>query len=103
LWSWDQIRPGRVVVVFWGSATPLCISSSSALHIFSEYSFWVHRLVNRDDRHLLTSAMFSDFSVTWQCHSKRTMGSGSFLKYIMISIIINNFYLPKLLSVLRLL
>jgi hypothetical protein len=41
---------------------------------FSDYSFWVHRLVNRDDRHLLAHAMSSDFSVAWQCLSKRTIG-----------------------------
>jgi hypothetical protein len=42
-----------------------------ALH-FSNYSFWVHRLVNWDDRQLLAHAMASDFSVIWQCLSKRT-------------------------------
>jgi hypothetical protein len=36
----------------------------------SDYSFWVHHLVNRDDRHLLAHAMASDFSVAWQCLSK---------------------------------
>jgi hypothetical protein len=39
---------------FLGSATPcaMCISSSLAL-LFSNYSFLVHHLVNRDNRHLL--------------------------------------------------
>jgi hypothetical protein len=30
---------------------------------FTDYSFRVHHLVNRDDRHLLAHAMASDFSV----------------------------------------
>jgi hypothetical protein len=34
----------------------------------------VHHLVKRDDRHLLAHAMASDFSVAWQCLSKRTIG-----------------------------
>jgi hypothetical protein len=41
---------------------------------FSDYSFWVHHLVNRDDRHLLAHALASDFSAAWQCLSKRTIG-----------------------------
>jgi hypothetical protein len=44
---------------------PLCLSSSLALHLISDYSFWVHHLVNRDDQHLLAHAMASDFSVAW--------------------------------------
>jgi hypothetical protein len=40
---------------------------------FPDYSFWVH-LVNWDDWHLLAHAMASDFSVAWQCLSKRTIG-----------------------------
>jgi hypothetical protein len=39
---------------------------------FSNFSFWVHHLVNWDDRHLLAHAMASDFSVAWLCLSKRT-------------------------------
>jgi hypothetical protein len=58
---------------FWGAAAsdPLCLSSS-ALH-FSDYSFWVHHHVNRDDWQLLAHSMASDFSVAWQCLSKRTI------------------------------
>jgi hypothetical protein len=41
---------------------------------FAHYSFCIHSLVNRDDRHLLAHAMASDFSVPWQCLSKRTIG-----------------------------
>jgi hypothetical protein len=41
---------------------------------FSNYSFWVHHLVNWDDRHLLAHAMASAFSAAWQCLSKRTIG-----------------------------
>jgi hypothetical protein len=41
---------------------------------FSDYSFWVYHPVNRDDQHLLAHAMASDFSVEWQCLSKRTTG-----------------------------
>jgi hypothetical protein len=63
--------------LFWVS-NPLCLSSSSALH-FSDYSFWVQHLVNRDDQHLLAHAMASDFSVAKKCLSKRTI---DFLKWI---------------------
>jgi hypothetical protein len=42
----------------------VCLSSTLALH-FSDYSFWVHHLVNWDDRHLLAHAMASDFSDAW--------------------------------------
>jgi hypothetical protein len=42
--------------------------------IISNYSLWVHHLVNWDDRQLLALAMTSDFSVAWQCLSKRTSG-----------------------------
>jgi hypothetical protein len=48
--------------------------SRSAPCFFLFFSFRVHHLVNRDDRHLLAHAMASDFSVTWQCLSKRTIG-----------------------------
>jgi hypothetical protein len=47
---------------FW-SATP-CAFPPPWPSIFSDYSFRVHHLVNRDDRHLLAHAMASDFSVT---------------------------------------
>jgi hypothetical protein len=65
------------LLFFWGGAggggsDPLCLPSSLALH-FSDYSFWVHHLVSRDDRHLLANAMASDYSVAWQCLSKRTI------------------------------
>jgi hypothetical protein len=39
---------------------PLCLSSYSALHF---YQFLVYHPVNWVDRHLLTHAMASDFSV----------------------------------------
>jgi hypothetical protein len=55
-----------------GSAT-LCATPLPRPSIFSDYSFWIHHLVNRDDRHLLTHAMVSDFSVTWQFLSKITI------------------------------
>jgi hypothetical protein len=57
---------------FSGSATP-CASPPPRPSIFSDYSFWVHHPVNRDDRQLLTHAMASDFSAAWQCLSKRTI------------------------------
>jgi hypothetical protein len=41
---------------------------------FSHYLYQVHHLVNQDDQHLLAHAMASDFSVAWQCLSKRTVG-----------------------------
>jgi hypothetical protein len=37
------------------------------------YSFLVHHLVDRDDRHLLVHAMVSDFSDAWQLLSKGTI------------------------------
>jgi hypothetical protein len=49
-----------------GISNPLCPP-------FSDYSFWVHHPVNRDDRHILAHAMASDFSVAWQYLSKRTI------------------------------
>jgi hypothetical protein len=61
------------VRMFFLVSDPLCLSSSSALH-FSDYSFRVHHLVNQDDLQLLAHAMTSDFSVAWQCLSKRTIG-----------------------------
>jgi hypothetical protein len=42
--------------------------------LFPNYSFWVHHPVNRDDQHPLAHAMASDFSVTRQFLSKRTIG-----------------------------
>jgi hypothetical protein len=53
-----------------GSATP-CASPPPCPSIFSNYSFWVHHPVNRDDRHLLAFAMASDFSAAWQFLLKR--------------------------------
>jgi hypothetical protein len=70
--TWVQIPPGYKVFFFW-SATP-CASPPPRPSIFSHYSFWVHHLVNWDDRHLLAHAMASDFSAAWQCVSKRTIG-----------------------------
>jgi hypothetical protein len=40
---------------------------------FSDYSFWAHHPANQDDRHLLSHAVASDFSVAWQFFSKRTI------------------------------
>jgi hypothetical protein len=54
--------------VFWSSAP--CASPAPRPSIFSDFSFWVHHLVNRD---LLAHAMASDFSVARQCLSKRTI------------------------------
>jgi hypothetical protein len=56
-----------------GSATP-CASPPPRPAIFSNCSFWIHHLVNRNDHHLLAHAMASDFSVTWQFLSKRIIG-----------------------------
>jgi hypothetical protein len=61
--------------LFFGVSDPLFLSSSLALYFCSDYSFWVHQIVNRDDWHLLAHAMASDFSVAWLCLSKRTIGS----------------------------
>jgi hypothetical protein len=69
---------------------PLCLSSSLALR-FSEYSFWVHHLVNQDDWQLLAHAMASDFSVAWQCLSKITIG---FLLWIKLHALWHNSYQP---------
>jgi hypothetical protein len=64
---------GALIDSFFGSATP-CASPPPRQSIFSNYSYWVHHLVNRDDQHPLAHAMASDFSVTCQCLSKRTIG-----------------------------
>jgi hypothetical protein len=40
-------------------SNPLCLSSSLALHFLRLFFFWIHRPVNRDDRHLLAHAMAS--------------------------------------------
>jgi hypothetical protein len=67
-----QFRSPTETRIFFGQQplVPLLILGPSC---FPNYSFWVHRLVNRDDRHLLAHAMASDFSVAWQCLSKRTI------------------------------
>jgi hypothetical protein len=54
--------------IYFGSATP-CASPPPRPSIL----FWL-LIVNRDDWNLLAHAMASDFSVTWQCLSKRTIG-----------------------------
>jgi hypothetical protein len=71
LTSWQNVMSATWLSTTFLVSDPLCLSSSLALH-FSNYSFWVHRLVNWDDRQLLAHAMASDFSVIWQCLSKRT-------------------------------
>jgi hypothetical protein len=48
---------------FFLSATPCASPTPPQPSIFSNYSFWVHHLVNRDDPQLLAHAMASDFSV----------------------------------------
>jgi hypothetical protein len=67
-----QVLTHFLDAVFWAS-DPLCLSPSLALH-FSNYSFLVPHPVNCDDRHLLAHAMGSDYTVAWQCLSKRTIG-----------------------------
>jgi hypothetical protein len=44
-----------------------CASPKPRPSIFTDYSFWVHHLVNWDDQQFLAHAMASDFSVAWQC------------------------------------
>jgi hypothetical protein len=65
------VELGNFFCFSWVS-NPLCLYASSAL-IFFKLFFRVHHLVNRDDRHLLAHALASDFSVAWQCLSKRTI------------------------------
>jgi hypothetical protein len=60
------------LLLFFWSATP-CASPPPRPSILSDYSFRIHHPVNRDDPHLLAHAMASDFSVTWQFLSKRTI------------------------------
>jgi hypothetical protein len=75
----QQQKPSRgkcFFCLFFGSATP-CASPPPWPSIFSNYSFWVHHLVNQDDRQLLAHAMASDFSVAWQCLSKRTIAGAN--------------------------
>jgi hypothetical protein len=52
--------------LFWGISNPLCLFSSSALHLFQLLFFLVHYPVNWDDRHLLAHALASDFTVSRQ-------------------------------------
>jgi hypothetical protein len=58
----DKVLPSGL---FFGSEAP-CASPPPQPSICSNYSVWVHHLVNQDDRHLLAHAMASDFSVAWQ-------------------------------------
>jgi hypothetical protein len=51
-----------VTELLFGVSDPLCLSSSSALHIF----LGIILTVFRDAQHLLAHAMASDFSVTRQ-------------------------------------
>jgi hypothetical protein len=60
------IRVEREPNFFGGSATPCASPPPPRPSIFSNYSFGVHHLVNRDDRQLLAYAMASDFSVIWR-------------------------------------
>jgi hypothetical protein len=75
--SWQTFQRffGNLETLFFGGGASLtpCASPPPWPSIFSDYSFWVHHLVNRDDWHLLANAMASDFSVAWQCLSKRTI------------------------------
>jgi hypothetical protein len=66
------VHDTRCELLYWGGGQrPLCLWPS----IFSHYTFWIHHPVNQDDRHLLAHAMASDFTVTWQFISKRTIDS----------------------------
>jgi hypothetical protein len=62
-----------------GSATPC--ASPPPPSIFSDYSFWVHHLVNWDDRHLLAHAMASDFSVAWHCEPNLSYSTSILQKF----------------------
>jgi hypothetical protein len=78
-------------LLFLGSATS-CASPPPWPSIFSNYSFRIHQLVKRDDRHLLAHAMASDFSVAWQFLSKRTIG-------FLLQIILHTQYAAHILGV----
>jgi hypothetical protein len=52
--------------VFLGGSVAPCACPPPRPSIFFDYSFHVHHPVNREDRHLLSHAMASDFSVAWQ-------------------------------------
>jgi hypothetical protein len=58
----SQIIQVRNAWLFFWSATT-CASPPPRPSIFTDYSFWVHHLVNRDGRHLLAHAMASDFAM----------------------------------------
>jgi hypothetical protein len=64
------LERGVCYYYFLGSGTP-CASPPPWPSIFSDYSFRVHHLVNRDDWQLLAHAIASDFSVARECLSKR--------------------------------
>jgi hypothetical protein len=66
------LRRGWGSVLSFLSATPRA-SPPPRPSIFFIIPFRVHHLVNQDDWHLLALAMASDFSVAWQCLSKRTI------------------------------
>jgi hypothetical protein len=51
---------------FRGGATTHCAFPPPTPFILSDYSFFVHHPVNRDDRQLLAHAMASDFTVARQ-------------------------------------
>jgi hypothetical protein len=77
-----DIRKHRVDKVAWpshfflggGGQWPLVPLLLLSPPFFPIILFWVHHLVHQDDRQLLAYAMASDFSVAWQCLSKRTIG-----------------------------
>jgi hypothetical protein len=51
-------------IVFGGPVTP-CASPPPRPSIFSDYSFWVHHLFNRDDWHLLAQPHDSQFIIVY--------------------------------------
>jgi hypothetical protein len=61
-----------IVNVFCGSATP-CVSPPPRTSIYSHYSFWSTTLLTGMTG-ISLDAMASDFSVAWQCLSKRIIG-----------------------------
>jgi hypothetical protein len=51
----------------------LLIAIANARSLIPSFICLYINFVNRDDQHLLAHAMASDFSVAWQCLSKRTI------------------------------
>jgi hypothetical protein len=67
--SWENLQ---TLTLFFGQQ-PLVPFLLLSTPFFPDYSFLVHHPVDWEDRQLLSHAMASDFTVTWQFYSKITI------------------------------